>query len=74
MGKQLAKHILCIAGKFGEFGKSSVIRQTNLVFTIDNLLADLLICQTFFLPNAWKESIRQTFSPLNFLTSYTVAG
>ena len=35
-------------GKFGEFGESSVIRQTNLVLTIDNLLADLLIRQTFF--------------------------
>ena len=35
-------------GKFGKFGKSSVIHQTNLVLTIDNLLADLLIHQTFF--------------------------
>ena len=40
-----------IAGKFGEFGKSFVIRQTKpskLVLTINNLLADLLIRQTFF--------------------------
>ena len=40
-------------GKFGEFDNSSVIRQTklkpsNLVLTINNLLIDLLICQTFF--------------------------
>ena len=37
--------------KFGEFGKSSMIHQTEpskLVLTINNLLADLLICQTFF--------------------------
>ena len=39
-----------LAGEtFGEFGESSVIRQTNLVLTIENLLADLLIRQTFFL-------------------------
>ena len=40
-----------IAGKFGEFGKSSMIRQTKpskLVLTINNLLADPLIRQTFF--------------------------
>ena len=40
-----------IVGKFGEFGESSVIRQTKsskLVLTIDNLLADLLICQLSF--------------------------
>ena len=38
-------------GKFGKFGESSVIRQTKpskLVLTINNLLADLLIRQTFF--------------------------
>ena len=34
-----------IAGKFGEL---SAIRQTELVLKINNLLADLLICQTFF--------------------------
>ena len=40
-----------MVGRFGKFGESSVIRQTKsskLVLTIDNLLADLLICQTFF--------------------------
>ena len=37
-----------IAGKFDKFGESSVIHQTNLLLTIDNLLADLLIRQTFF--------------------------
>ena len=35
-------------GKFGGLGKSSVICQTKLVFTINNLLADLLIRLTFF--------------------------
>ena len=34
--------ILCIAGKFG---KLSAIHQTKLVHKINNLLADLLICQ-----------------------------
>ena len=45
------QHACRIEGKFGEFGKSFVIRQTKpskLVLTINNLLADLLICQTFF--------------------------
>ena len=41
-------YVYCIAGKFGEFGELSVICQTNLVLTIDNLLADLLVRQTFF--------------------------
>ena len=38
-------------GKFGEFAESSVIRQTKtikLVVTINCLLVDLFICQTFF--------------------------
>ena len=37
--------------KFGEFGKFSVIRQTKTIqinTTIDNLLAGLFTCQTFF--------------------------
>ena len=41
-----------IAGKFGEFGESFVIRQTKTTqigtYTINNLLADLLIRLTFF--------------------------
>ena len=41
-----------MGGKFGEFGKSTMIRQTKtiqvVVMTVNNLLADLLICQTFF--------------------------
>ena len=54
-------------GKFGKFGESSVIRQTNLVLRIDNLLADLRINSPNFLsPNAQKESIRLTFSLPNF--------
>ena len=35
-------------GKFGKFGESSSLCQTNLVATIDNLLANLFIRQTFF--------------------------
>ena len=38
----------CVAGKLGKFGESLMIRQTNLVLTIDNLLANLLIRRTFF--------------------------
>ena len=49
-----------------KFGESSMIRQTNLVLTIDNLLADLLIHQTFFRQMLEKSqfaklSSRQTF-------------
>ena len=43
--------VLPYGGKV-EFGKSSMICQTNpfnLVLTINNLLTDLLICQTFLL-------------------------
>lgn len=41
--------------KFGKFGESSVICQTNLVFTIiNNILGDLLFHQTL-LPKARKE-------------------
>ena len=36
-------------GNVGEFGESSIIHQTKLVLTINNLLVDLLICQIFFL-------------------------
>ena len=37
-----------MGGKFGEFGELYAIRQTKLVLTINNLLADLLIRQAFF--------------------------
>ena len=41
-----------IVGKFGEFGELSMICQTKpiqiIVLSINNLLAALLICQTFF--------------------------
>ena len=40
-----------IVGKFGKFGESYMIRQlksSKLVLTMNNLLADLLIRQTFF--------------------------
>ena len=39
-----------VGRKFGEFGKSSVIRQTKTIevlVTINNPLADLLVRQTF---------------------------
>ena len=54
------------AGKFGEFVESQTIRQTKLIPTIDNPLADLLIRQTFFrqtLKNSRfaKHYARQTF-------------
>ena len=37
-----------IVGKLRKFSESSVICQTKLVLTINNLLSDLLIRQTFF--------------------------
>ena len=50
-----SKHIsyMCIcyriAGKFDEFGESSMIQQTKTIqIGTYNLLADQLICQTFF--------------------------
>ena len=53
----------CITGKFGKFDESFMIRQTKLVLTIDNLLADPLICQTSFLETSHftKLSPCQTF-------------
>ena len=37
-----------IAEKFGQFGELSMIRQTESIQTNNILLAELLICQTFF--------------------------
>ena len=39
-----------VMGKFGKFGELSVIFQakTIQISTYNNLLADILICQTFF--------------------------
>ena len=34
-------------GKFDEFAESSVIYQTKLILTVNNLSADTFICQTF---------------------------
>ena len=64
-----------MVGKFDEFGKLSVIRQSKLVLTIKNLLADLLIRQTFFRQMLEKSqfaklSPRQTF-PLYGITGHT---
>ena len=65
----------CTAGKFGggkfsEFGESSAICQTKtikLVFTINNLLADLLICQTFFHQTLKKSQFTKLFPCQTFL-------
>ena len=66
-----------IAGKFGEFGKSSVIRPrfaklkpSKLVLIINNLLDDLLIRQTFFC-QMLKMSQFTKFPPAK-LSRYTV--
>ena len=48
-------------GNVGEFGQSSVIRQTKLVLIINNLLADLLICQTFFRQMLEKSQFAKLF-------------
>ena len=42
------KFIYCIVGKFGESFMSRQTKPSKLVLTINNLLADLFICQTFF--------------------------
>ena len=52
-------------GKFGEFGESFVIHQTKTIHNSTNLLANLLICQTFIAKYS-KEQTCQTFSPPNF--------
>ena len=58
-----------IAGKFGKFGESSMIRQINLVLTIDNLLADVLIRQTFF-HQMFEKSLFAKFSPCQKIPLY----
>ena len=63
--------IYCIAGKFGEFCKSSMICQiitiqTIIMLTINNVLADNINSLNFLLPKVQKESICQTLSLPNF--------
>ena len=41
------------------------LKPSNLVLTVYNLLADLLICQIFFC-QMLKKSIHKNFSPPNF--------
>ena len=68
----MQKHLWCkkaeqskvkyrIVGKFGEIGELSMICQTikpsNLLLTINNLLADLLICQTFPLYSTFSSGL-----------------
>ena len=58
-----------IAGKFGEFGESSMIRQTKTIqiFTYNYyLMAESIHSPNFSSPNAHNSEIRQTFSPPNF--------
>ena len=62
-------------GKFGEFGELYAIRQTKLVLKINNLLADLLIRQTFFhqileISPFAELSPRQTFPLYGNIYSY----
>ena len=53
-------HLLYIAGKFGEFGKLFMIRQTKTIQIINNLLADLLTKLSF------TKYSKRVYSP-NFL-------
>ena len=46
-------NLYCIAGKFGKFNLANCpwfakLKSSKLVLAINNLLVDLLICQTFF--------------------------
>ena len=67
-----------IVGKFGKFGESSAIRQTKtikVVVTINNPLADLFICQTFYHQTLEKSkfskySPRQVFPPYGIVLLY----
>ena len=59
-----------MGGKFGEFGKSSMnakLKPSNLVLTINNLLADLLIRQTFFCQMLKKSQFTQLYPCKTFL-------
>ena len=62
-------------GKLGKFGKLSVIHQTKkpfkFVFTINNLLDDLLIRQTFS-PNAQRKPNCQTPAKLSHYTTLII--
>ena len=56
--------------KFGKFGKSSMICQTKTIqigTSINNLLADQLIRQTFF-----TKSLKSKFAKLSHYTVYTM--
>ena len=58
-----------IAGKFGEFGESSVICQTKTIqiFTYNYyLMAESIHSPNFSSPNVHNSEIRQTFLPPNF--------
>ena len=58
-----------IAGKFGEFGESSVIHQTKTIqiFTYNYyLMAESIHSPNFSSPNAHNSEICQTLSPPNF--------
>ena len=57
-------YVYRIAGKFGEFGESSVIRQTKTIqiFTYNYyLMAESIHSPNFASPNAHNSEIRQTF-------------
>ena len=66
-----------VARKFDKFGESSAIRQTKpFKVTINNPLADLFICQTFFhqtleMSKFAKHSPRQTFPLYGILNHNT---
>ena len=58
-----------VAGKFGEFGESSMICQTKIIqisLTINNFMVDLLIRQTFFSQMLEKSQFAKLFSLPNF--------
>ena len=61
-------------GNVGEFGESSIIHQTKCVLIINNLLADLLISQIFFLQmlemsQFAKISPHQSFPPYSIYST-----
>ena len=62
---QAAKTVIfmyCIAGKFGEFGELSVIRQTKTIqISTYNTIGWSIYSPNFLSPKARKELLRQTF-------------
>ena len=62
----------CLAGgKFGEFGKSKPI-QISIIVKINNLLANIFICQTLFHQNLYLSTFTKVKNIATKLFHFTV--